>query len=77
MRTVNHPLLPAAPGARHELVSLHYGTPGHGPKVVIQASLHADEVPGMVAHHPQPVGDAGSARPGQRGRVVPAPTRWG
>jgi len=52
MRTELHPLPPAAPGARHELVSLHYGMPGRGPKVVIQASLHADEVPGMlVAHH--------------------------
>jgi predicted deacylase len=52
MRTEHHPLLPAAPGARHELISLHHGRPGAGPKVYIQASLHADEVPGMlVAHH--------------------------
>jgi uncharacterized protein len=52
MRIENHPLIPAAPGARLELVSLHHGTPGRGPKVYIQASLHADEVPGMlVAHH--------------------------
>lgn len=52
MRTESHPLLPATPGARHELVSLHYGQPGAGPKVYLQASLHADEVPGMlVAHH--------------------------
>jgi predicted deacylase len=52
MRTDTHALLPATPGARHELVSLHYGRPGAGPKVYLQASLHADEVPGMlVAHH--------------------------
>lgn len=52
MRTEHHPLPQAAPGARHELVSLHYGPPGAGPKVYLQASLHADEVPGMlVAHH--------------------------
>lgn len=52
MRTEHHPLLPAAPGSRHELISLHHGRPGAGPKVYIQASLHADEVPGMlVAHH--------------------------
>ena len=55
MRIDAHPLLPATPGAHHELVSLHFGTPatsGGGPKVLIQASLHADEVPGMlVAHH--------------------------
>jgi hypothetical protein len=52
MRIDHHPLRPATPGTRQELVSLHYGTPGQGPKIVIQASLHADEVPGMlVAHH--------------------------
>lgn len=52
MRTEHHVLLPAHPGQRHELVSLHHGSPGAGPKVVIQASLHADETPGMlVAHH--------------------------
>lgn len=52
MRTESHALLPATPGTRHELVSLHYGQPGAGPKVYLQGSLHADEVPGMlVAHH--------------------------
>ncbi len=41
-----------AHGTLRELVSLHYGTTGSGPKVVIQASLHADELPGMlVVHH--------------------------
>lgn len=52
MKIVHHPLLAATPGTRQELVSLHFGTPGAGPKVAIQGSLHADEVPGMlVAHH--------------------------
>ena len=52
MRTEHHALLAATPGTRHELVSLHYGRPGAGPKIAIQASLHADEVPGMlVAQH--------------------------
>ncbi|MDT7833721.1 succinylglutamate desuccinylase/aspartoacylase family protein [Aquabacterium sp. OR-4] len=52
MLTIQHPLLPAVPGTTRSLTSLHYGTPGSGPKVLIQASLHADEVPGMlVAHH--------------------------
>ncbi len=52
MRIEHHPLRPATPGTRQELVSLHHGTAGRGPKIVIQASLHADEVPGMlVAHH--------------------------
>lgn len=51
MHTTLHPLLAPAPGTRRELVSLHFGQPG-GPKAYIQASLHADELPGMlVAHH--------------------------
>jgi len=51
MQVVHHPLLSPAPGTRRELVSLHYGRPG-GQKAYIQASLHADELPGMlVAHH--------------------------
>jgi len=52
MRQTLHTLPSATPGSQHTLASLHYGTPGAGPKVYIQASLHADEVPGMlVAHH--------------------------
>lgn len=52
MQTQHHPLLSPAPGTQRELVSLHFGMPGSGPKAYIQASLHADELPGMlVAHH--------------------------
>ncbi|MFG6466674.1 succinylglutamate desuccinylase/aspartoacylase family protein [Roseateles sp. BYS87W] len=51
MHAVHHPLLSPAPGTQRELVSLHYGRPG-GAKAYIQASLHADELPGMLtAHH--------------------------
>jgi hypothetical protein len=47
-----HPLLSPTPGTTRELISLHYGPSGTGRKVAIQASLHADEVPGLlVAHH--------------------------
>lgn len=31
-----------------QLSSFHYGSPGTGKKVYIQAALHADEVPGML-----------------------------
>ena len=31
-----------------QLSSFHYGAPGSGKKVYIQAALHADEVPGML-----------------------------
>lgn len=52
MQTVQHTLLPSTPGTTQQLTSLHFGTPGSGPKAYIQGSLHADEVPGMlVAHH--------------------------
>jgi len=51
MQVVRHPLISPAPGTQRELVSLHYGQPG-GQKAYIQASLHGDELPGMlVAHH--------------------------
>lgn len=52
MRIDRHRLTTVTPGTQRELHSLHFGTSGSGPKVVIQASLHADEPPGMlVAHH--------------------------
>ena len=52
MHIRHHPLLPHSLGSSRELTSFHYGTPGAGPKAYIQASLHADELPGMlVAHH--------------------------
>ena len=52
MKTVHHPLTQSTPGASFELRSLHYGTPGAGPKATLQAALHADEIPGLlVAHH--------------------------
>ncbi|TFW20064.1 succinylglutamate desuccinylase/aspartoacylase family protein [Massilia arenosa] len=34
--------------AAFQLTSLHFGVPGTGKKVYIQAALHADEVPGML-----------------------------
>ena len=47
-----HSLLSPTPGTTRELISLHYGPAGTGCKTLIQASLHADEVPGLlVAHH--------------------------
>ncbi|GAA5184425.1 M14 family metallopeptidase [Niveibacterium umoris] len=52
MQIRKHPLTAATPGVVSELPSLHFGAPGSGQKVYIQASLHADEIPAMlVAHH--------------------------
>jgi predicted deacylase len=35
-------------GGSYQLASFHFGVPGQGKKVYIQAALHADEVPGML-----------------------------
>lgn len=52
MITKKHPLLVSYLGTQREIISFHYGTPSIGEKIYIQASLHADELPGMmVAHH--------------------------
>lgn len=52
MKTLQHLLAESTPGTAHRVTSLHFGTPGGGPKAYIQASLHADEVPAMlVAWH--------------------------
>ncbi len=52
MRRTESYLLPSSsPGTRRELLVHRYGLPG-GKKAVIQASLHADELPGiLVAQH--------------------------
>lgn len=77
MQLVRHPLLSPAPGTQRELVSLHYGTDAHvsgGQKAYIQASLHGDELPGMlVAHHLRLQLDALEAAGQITGEVVLVP----
>lgn len=48
MDTQHHPLISPACGTSRSLSSWHFGVPGRGPKVYLQASLHADELPGML-----------------------------
>lgn len=49
-RTVERIPLPSlSPGTRRELTVHHYGTPGAGPRAYLQAALHADEHPGLLA----------------------------
>jgi predicted deacylase len=48
MHAQKHPLSGLHSSTAFELTSFHFGTPGAGKKVYIQASLHADEVPGML-----------------------------
>ena len=69
-----HPLISPAPGTTRELVSLHYGPAGTARKALIQASLHADEVPGLlVAHHLRQRLAELEARGALRGEVVLVP----
>jgi len=52
MQIRTHSLQGSPLGTRREIVSVHYGPADTGRKVYAQASLHADELPGMlVAHH--------------------------
>lgn len=39
------------PGLTYEVAILHFGQRGASPKTYIQAGLHADEAPGMLAAH--------------------------
>jgi len=52
MQRTDHPLLSPSLGSHKTLTSFHFGQAGRGPKIYIQASLHAEELPGiLVAHH--------------------------
>ena len=74
MDTLQHHLISPSCGTARSLHSWHFGAPGAGPKVYIQASLHADELPGMlvIQHLRQHLQQAEAA--GQlRGQVVLVP----
>lgn len=74
MQIQTHALLSPAPGTQRELISLHYGRPGSGRKAYIQASLHADELPGMlVAHHLRQRLDALEAAGRIEGEIILVP----
>lgn len=52
MHRTEHPLLSPSLGSQKTLVSFQFGPSSARPKVYVQASLHAEELPGMlVAHH--------------------------
>ena len=48
MRHLTHPLVAPVPGTERCIHSFHFGPADSGRKVYIQASLHADELPGML-----------------------------
>ncbi len=49
MHRTDHALHSQSLGSHKTLSSFHFGTVGARPKVYIQASLHAEELPGMLA----------------------------
>jgi len=51
MQRIDYALLSQSLGSHKTLTSLHFGTSGARPKAYIQASLHAEELPGMLAAH--------------------------
>ncbi len=70
----DHPLRSPSLGRHTTLSSLHFGTPGSAPKVYIQASLHAEELPGMLAaYHLRPLLEAADALGQIHGEVVLVP----
>ncbi|MDD2810809.1 M14 family metallopeptidase [Rhodoferax sp.] len=74
MQRIDHPLLSPSLGSHKTLSSFHFGQAGSGSKIVIQASLHAEELPGMlVAHHLRSVLAAAQAAGQLHGEVVLVP----
>lgn len=74
MQRTEHALVSPSLGTQKTLVSFRFGQPDARPKVYIQASLHAEELPGMlVAHHLRTALEA-AERAGQlSGQVVLVP----
>ena len=63
-----------SPGTYRHVKILRYGQPGAAPKAYLQASLHADELPGMIAaHHLADLLDAAEAAGQILGEIVLVP----
>lgn len=74
MHRLDHALLASSLGSHKTLTSFHFGTPGQGPKIYIQASLHAEELPGMlVAHHLRARLEAAEAAGQLQGEIILVP----
>lgn len=74
MQRTDHSLLSNSLGSQKTLTSFRYGTPGARPKVYIQASLHAEELPGMLAaYHLMPLLQAAETAGTLVGEVIVVP----
>ncbi len=68
------PLNGASAGTRREVTLYRYGMTGSGPRVYLQAGLHADEMPGvLVLQHLMDLLDVAEARGRIRGEVLVVP----
>ena len=62
------------PGAEMKIRHFRYGIPGSRPRVYLQASLHADEIPGMlVLHHLMRLLDTADRARHIRGEIIIVP----
>jgi predicted deacylase len=78
MQRIDHALLSPSLGSHKTLTSFHFGQPADrakgGLKIYIQASLHAEELPGMLAaYHLRPLLEAAEAAGQIVGEVVLVP----
>ena len=74
MQRIDHSLLSNSLGCHKTLTSFHFGQAGSGRKVYIEASLHAEELPGMlVAHHLRALFEAFEAAGQIKGEIVLVP----
>jgi predicted deacylase len=74
MQRKDHPLLSPSLGSQKSITSFHYGTPGKCPKIYIQASLHAEELPGMLTcFHLRPLLEAADAAGQIAGEIIVVP----
>lgn len=74
MQRLDHPLLSNSLGSQKTITSFHFGKPGSGLKIYLQASLHAEELPGMlVAHHLRAHLEAAQAADQIQGEIVLVP----
>src|SRR3989337_530568 len=75
MRTEQIALSPLAPGASLSLAVQRFGQEGARPRIYVQASLHADEIPGMIAaHHLRELLTALEAEGRIKGEIVLGPS---
>ena len=74
MQRFDHPLLSNSLGSQKTITSFHFGEAGSGQKIYIEASLHAEELPGMlVAHHLRTHFEQAEAAGLIRGEIVLVP----